>query len=94
MTRSPLQSQLTILQNAINNWHTLHDNVSDLYTETLSQTGVSCSYVLYFIMQNMYPIRDAFTILKKRLKFYSKGLVTNYGEGGGATKREGGALKV
>ena len=48
-TRGPFQSQLTILQNAINNWHTLRDNISDPHAETLLQTGVSCSYVLYVI---------------------------------------------
>ena len=32
---SPFQSQLTILQNAINNWHTPHDNFSDPHAETL-----------------------------------------------------------
>ena len=29
----------------------------------------------------------------RRSPIWCKGLVTNYGEGGGATKREGGALK-
>ena len=47
---SPFQSQLTILQNAINNWHTLCENLSDLHAESLSQTDVSCSYVLYVII--------------------------------------------
>ena len=47
---SPFHSQLTILQNAINKWYTLRDNFSDLHAETLSQTGVSCSYVLYVII--------------------------------------------
>ena len=36
-TGSPFQSQLMILQNAINNWYTLLDNFSDLHAETLSQ---------------------------------------------------------
>ena len=45
---SPFQSQLTILQNAINNWHTLCNNFSDQHAETLSQTGVSFSYVLCY----------------------------------------------
>ena len=66
-SRSPFQRQVTILQNAINNWHTLRDNISDPRAETLSQTGVSCSYVL----QNMYPFRDIFTIIEKRQFFYS-----------------------
>ena len=47
---SPFESQLTILLNAINNWHTLCDNFSDPRAETLSQTGVSYSYVLYVII--------------------------------------------
>ena len=49
---SPFHSQLRILQNAINKWYTLRDSFSDLhaYAETLSQTGVSCSYVPYVII--------------------------------------------
>ena len=42
-TKSPFHSQLMILQNAINIWYTLRDNLSDPHAETLSQTGVSCS---------------------------------------------------
>ena len=34
---SPFQSQLTILQNVIDNWHTLRDNFSDLHAETLEE---------------------------------------------------------
>ena len=68
---SPFQSQLTILQNAINNWHTLHDNFSNPHAETLSQTGVSCSYISYMLsLQNMYPFRNIFTIIKKKAIFF------------------------
>ena len=49
-TISPFQSQLTILQNAINNF-------SDPHAETLSQTGVSCSYVLYVIIAKYVPFQ-------------------------------------
>ena len=54
-TMSRFQSQLTILQNAINNRHTLHDYISDLHAETLSQTDVSCSYVLYVVIAKYVP---------------------------------------
>ena len=57
---SPFQRQLTILQNAINNWHTLRDNISDPRAETLSQTGVSCSYVLCVIIAKYIPIQRHF----------------------------------
>ena len=49
-----LSSQLTILQNAINNWHTLRDNFSDLHAETLSQT-VSYSHILCVIIAKYVP---------------------------------------
>ena len=68
-TKSPFQSQLTILKNTMNNWHTLRDNISNQRAETLSQTGVSCSYAYVLSLQNMYPFRDIFTILKRRLIF-------------------------
>ena len=57
---SPFQRQLTILQNAINNWHTLRDNISDPRAETLSQTGVSCSYALCVIIAKYVPIQRHF----------------------------------
>ena len=73
--RSPFQNKLTILENAINNWHTLCDNIPDPRAETLSQTGVSCSYV---IIAKYVSFRDIFTIIKKkRLFFYSK---LNFGD--------------
>ena len=56
-TLSPFHSQLMILQNAINNWYTLRDNLSDPRVETLSQTGVSCSYVLYVIIAKYVPLQ-------------------------------------
>ena len=65
MSWSPFQSQLTILQNAINNWHTLSNNFSDLRAETLSQIGVSRSYVPCVIVAKYVPFRDIFTIIKK-----------------------------
>ena len=65
-SQSPFQRQMTILQNAINNWHTLRDNISDPCAETLSQTGVSCS------LQNMYPFRVIFTIIEQQQMYYSK----------------------
>ena len=69
---SPFQSQLTILQNAINNWHALRDNFSDPHAETLSQTGVSWSYVLYVIIAKYAPFQRRFYDNKKKLIFYSK----------------------
>ena len=50
---SPFQIQLNILQNAINNLHTL----SDPHAETLSQTDVSCSYVLYILVAKNVPFQ-------------------------------------
>ena len=67
LVKSPFQSQLMILQNAIDNWHTLHEHFSDPRAETLLQTGVSCSYVLYVITAKHVSFRDIFTIIKKRL---------------------------
>ena len=61
---------MTILQNAINNWHTLRDNISDPSAETLSQTGVSCSYVLCVIIAKYVPIQRHFYDNKKT--FYSQ----------------------
>ena len=69
---SPFQRQLTILQNAINTWHTLRDNISDPRAETLSQTGVSCSYVLCVIIAKYVPIQRIFYDNKKRLICYRK----------------------
>ena len=66
---SPFQSQLTILKNTINNWHTLRDNISDQRAETLSQTGVSCSYVLCVIIAKYVPIQRHFYDIKKTADF-------------------------
>ena len=74
---SPFQRQLTILQNAINHWHTLRDNFSDPHAETLSQTGVSCSYVLCVIIEKDVCFQRHFYDNKKRLIFYSK---LNFGD--------------
>ena len=49
-----------ILQNAINNWHTLLDNISDPSAETLLQTGVSCSYVLNVIIAKLVSFQRQF----------------------------------
>ena len=84
-TWSPFQSKLTILQNAINNWHTLRDNFSDLHAETLSQTGVSCSYVLYVIIAKYVPIQRHFDNNKKKLIFYSK---LNFGDTNSCYRRK------
>ena len=65
--KSPFQSQLTILQNAIDNWHTLCDNFSDPCAETLSQTGVSCSYVLYVIIAKYVRFQRHFYDDKKKV---------------------------
>ena len=59
-----------ILQNAINNWYTLRDNFSDLHAETLLQTGVSCSYVLYVIIAKYVLFQRHFYDSKKRLIFF------------------------
>ena len=67
-TWSPFQSQLTIMQNAI----TLCDNFSDLHAETLLQTSVSCSYVLYVIIAKYVPFQRHFNDNKKSNIFYSK----------------------
>ena len=67
---SPFQRQLTILQNAINNF-------SDPHAETLSQTGVSCSYVLCVIIAKDVCFQRHFYDNKKRLIFYSK---LNFGD--------------
>ena len=66
-----------ILYNVINNWHTLRDNFSDPHAETLSQTGVSCSYVLYVIIAKYAPFQRHFYDNKKRLIFHSK---LNFGD--------------
>ena len=84
LSLSHFQSQLTILQNAINNWHTLCDNFSDPHAETLSQTGVSFSYVLYVIIAKYVPFRDIFTMIKKRL-LYSK---LNFGDTNSCYRRK------
>ena len=68
--RSPFHSQLTILQNAINKWYTLRDNFSDLHAETLSQTGVSCSYVPYVIIAKYVPFQRHFYDNKKKANFF------------------------
>ena len=67
---SPFQSQLKILQNAINNWHTLHDHFSDPHAERLSQTGVSCSYVLYVLIAKYVPFEKHFYDNKKKAIFF------------------------
>ena len=64
--RSPFQSELAILQNAINNWHTHRDNFSDLHTKTLSQTDVSCSDVLYVTIAKYVPFQRHFYNNKKK----------------------------
>ena len=63
-----------IMQNAINNWCTLHDNFSDPLAETLSQIGVSCSYVLYVIIAKYVPFQRHFC---ENTMFYSK---LNFGD--------------
>ena len=68
-TKSPFQRQLTILQNAINNWHTLRDNFSDPHAETLLQTGVSCSYVLCIIIAKYVCFQRHFYDDKKKVNF-------------------------
>ena len=67
---SPFQSQLTILQNAINKWYTLCGNLSDLHAEALSQTGVSCSYVPYVIIAKYAPFQRQFYENKKKAYFF------------------------
>ena len=68
-SRSPFQRQLPILQNTINNWHTLREKFSDLRAETLSQTGMSCSYVLYVIIAKYVPFQRRFYDNKKKAYF-------------------------
>ena len=63
---STFQSQLTILENAINSWHTLRDNISHPRAETLLQTSVSCSYVLYVIIAKYVPLQRHFYDNKKK----------------------------
>ena len=46
----PFQRQLPIFQNTVNNCDTLRDNFPKGYTETLSQTGVSCYQLLLIII--------------------------------------------
>ena len=84
--QSPFHSQLTILQNAINNWYTLRDNLSDPRAETLVQTGVSCSYVLYVIIAKYVPFqRHFYDNKKKRLIFYGK---LNFGDTNSCYRRK------
>ena len=45
----PFQESTGDLKNAINNWHTLRGNFSDPRAETLSLTGVRCSYVFFSV---------------------------------------------
>ena len=73
------------LQNAIDDWHTLRDNLSDLRAETLSQTGVSCSYVLYVIIAKYVPFQRHFHDIKKSLIFYSK---LNFGDTNSCYRRK------
>ena len=54
---SPFQRQLPILQNTINNCDTLRDNFLKSFAKTISQTGVSCSYVLYVIIEKYVPFQ-------------------------------------
>ena len=68
-TRSPFQRQLTILQNAINNWYTHRDNISNPSAETLSQTGVSCSYALCVISAKYVSIQRHFYDNRKTANF-------------------------
>ena len=63
--RSPFQRQLRVLQNVINICDTLHDNFPQGFAETLSQTAVSCSYVVYVIFAKYIPFQRHFTIFKK-----------------------------
>ena len=74
-TGSHFQSQLTILQNGINNWYTLRDNISDPHAETLSQTGMI--YVLYVIIAKYVPFQRHLTIIKKVYLFHS---MLNFGD--------------
>ena len=73
----PFHIQLTILQNAINKWYTLRDNFSDPHSETLSQTGVSCLYVLYVIIAKYVSIQRHFYDKKKLANFFS---MLNFGD--------------
>ena len=82
---SPFQTQLTILQNVINNWHTLCDNFSDPRAETLSQTGVRCSYVLYVITAKYVPFQIHFYDNLKKADFYSK---LNFGDTNSCYRRK------
>ena len=66
-TGSPFQNQLTILQNAINNWYTLRDNISDPRAETLPQTGMI--HVLYVIIAKYVPFQRHLMIIKKSIFF-------------------------
>ena len=59
-----------ILQNAIDNWHTLCDNFSDPHADTLSQTGVSCLYVLYVIIAKYVPLQRHFNDNKKKANIF------------------------
>ena len=82
---SPFHSQLTILQNAINNRYTLHDNLSDPHAETLSKLAWAAHMSHVLSLQNMYPSRDIFTIITKRLIFYSK---LNFGDTNSCYRRK------
>ena len=69
---SPFQKRMPILQNTIHNCDTLRDKFPEGFAETLSQTGVSCSYVLYVIIAKYVPFQRHFTIFPKGHIFYSK----------------------
>ena len=68
---SPFQSQLTILQNAINKWYTLRDNFSHSHAETLLQTGMTCSYVPYVIIARYVPFQRHFYDNRNKAISYS-----------------------
>ena len=82
---SPFHSQLTILQNAINKWYTLRDKFSDPHAETLSQTGVSCSYVLCVIIAKYLPFQRHFYDNKKGYFCYS---MLNFGNTNSCYRRK------
>ena len=67
---SRFQSQLTILQYAINIGTHVVIIFSDPHAETLSQIGVRCSYVLNVIIAKYVPFQRHFYDNKKRLIFF------------------------
>ena len=69
---NPFQRHLPILQNTINNCDTLCDNFLKSFAEILSQTVVSCLYILYVIIAKYIPFESHFTIFQKGPIFYSK----------------------